>query len=435
LEKIQNRTANVLIFGAGYVGLPLAVKSANAGFPTIVYDTDQFKIKRLENGESHIPDVSGETITELKNLRFRWYLENIGGGYPLDDPYPDIIVICVPTPLNKTKDPDVSYIVDVVEKIKEEHILWADGTQLVILESTVYPGFTRECLAGEFSLDDDTLFAFSPERVDPGNSTYNISNTPKLVGGITPEATEVASAFYGSFIDEVVSVKSCEIAETAKLLENTYRMVNIGLVNEFALVCQKLGISVWDVIEAASTKPFGFTPFYPGPGIGGHCVPVDPHYLEWKLRTLNHGFKFIELAEQINSGMPKVVVDMVSDALNNRGRAIKGSTILVVGVAYKSGINDVRESPAIDIIEMLRRKQARVHYYDPHVERIYLEDSAIYMNSVIQLDSHGFDTFDCAVVISGHKDIDYNVVCKVATTVVDTRNVIPSVWEDRVTRL
>lgn len=420
LEKIQSRTANVLIFGAGYVGLPLAVNSAEAGFPTVVYDTDQFKIKALDEGKSYISDVSSEQL-KLKNLKFRWYLENLGGDHPLDDPYPDIVVICVPTPLNKTKDPDVSYIMDVIEKMKEECVLWSDDTNLVILESTVYPGFTRECLYSEFAHDENALFAFSPERVDPGNPTYNIANTPKIVGGITPEATEAAAAFYSTFVGEVVPVKSCEVAEMAKLLENTFRMVNVGLANEFSLVCQKLGISVWDVIEAASTKPFGFTPFYPGPGIGGHCVPVDPHYLEWKLRTLNHHFRFIELAEEVNSNMPRIVVDMVADALNKRGSPISSMCVLIVGVAYKPEVGDVRESPAIDIIELLRQKGAHVYYHDPYVPRIYLENSQIYIENT-DIDNCAAP-FDCAIVVSGHKNIDYRSVAQLSRVVIDTRNV------------
>jgi UDP-N-acetyl-D-glucosamine dehydrogenase len=445
MEKIDDRSARVLIIGAGYVGLPLAVRCAEEGFKTYIYDIDKKKVEQINKGVSYIGDVPSEqlkplvdngTLLALGSLsRFRGFAEeeNIaptpdGGNYVLEysvNDIADIILVCVPTPLNKTKDPDVTYAVSAAQELNHNVLFQTknkEESKLIVLESTVYPGFTnevfREYLFGGYYQADRHHLAFSPERVDPGNDFFGVKNTAKIVGGISDESTKLAGAFYRQIIDEVVEVSSTEAAEMTKILENTFRMINIGLANETALICKELGLDVWEIIEAAKTKPFGFMPFYPGPGVGGHCIPIDPHYLSWKLKTINYHAKFIELAGEINSSMPAKVVQMVGDSLNSIQRSIKLSNILVVGVAYKPDIDDVRESPALDIIEMLQQKGGVVRYYDPHVREIRLSDGCG-MESVKEIPSS-----HCAIIVTNHSSINYDEVLKRSETVVDTRNVL-----------
>jgi len=427
LDKIQNKSARVLVVGAGYVGLPLAMRCAQEGFKTFVYDIDKTKINHIDNGRSYIGDVSSEELYPLVlsgELRGIWHLDQLTPPNKLDPEKPDIILICVPTPLNKRRDPDVSYIVGAAENLVEEGIL--DDEQLVILESTVYPGFTREVLLPVLSEHgiNEPYVAFSPERVDPGNEKFGIKNTPKVVGGMGEKATELATKFYEQIIDTVVSVSSADAAEMTKIYENTFRMINIGLANETALACRKLKINVWEVIEAAATKPFGFMPFRPGPGVGGHCIAIDPHYLSWKLKSLKYNSKFIELAEEINSSMPGEVVRLVDDALNHVKKPINGSRVLIVGVAYKLDIDDVRESPALDVIEILNKKGADISYYDPFVPEIKIGDGI--MKSIGKFNTRSFYDYDCFIIITNHSDIDYKSLLFKAEShnivVVDSRN-------------
>jgi UDP-N-acetyl-D-glucosamine dehydrogenase len=414
-ERIQSRDAKVAVIGIGYVGLPLAVEVAKAGFPVVGYDKSADKVTRMAAGQSYIKDVSSETLAPLVQS---------GKLSASNDPdvlgQADVVIICVPTPLNKTKDPDNSFILaaadDLVPRLHKD--------QLVILESTTFPGFTREILVPRLEetglkVGRDVFVAFSPERVDPGNPRYHTKNTPKVVGGATPACTEMVALMYGQVMERIVPVSSTDAAEMVKLLENTFRAVNIGLVNEVAIMCQKLGLSTWEVIDAAATKPFGFMPFYPGPGLGGHCIPVDPHYLSWKLKTLKYNARFIELAGEINSNMPEVVVERVAYLLNDRERAVRGSRVLVLGVAYKRDIDDVRESPALDILELLEARGAQVSYYDAYIPSLELAHGKT-MTSLPAVDGYG--QYDCVVIVTDHSDVDYARVVNEAKLVIDTRN-------------
>lgn len=417
LKRIENRTAVLSVVGMGYVGLPLAVEFAEAGFRVIAVDVDKRKVDSLNCGESYIDDIPTSRLQALV----------ASGKLRATTDYADLrevdaISICVPTPLRKTKDPDMSYIIQAIEAIADI----AHAGMLVVLESTTYPGTTEEVilprLVGKNLEAGKTIFvAFSPERIDPGNQKFGVRNTPKVVGGITADCSEVASALYATGVDKIVQVSSPTTAEMVKLLENTFRAVNIGLVNEMALMCDKLGIDVWEVIAAAATKPFGFMPFYPGPGLGGHCIPVDPHYLSWKLKTLNYTARFIELASEVNTAMPLYVVNKVADALNEQAKAIRGSRIVVLGVAYKPDIDDVRESPALDVIELLRRKGAELVYHDPFVPRIRLDghhlDSCDYSPQLLQ-DS------DCVVIVTNHKWYNWQEVFDNSPIIVDSRNAL-----------
>ena len=413
VAKIKNTEARVVVIGAGYVGLPFAVESATAGFDTVTYDIDANKVDQLNNGISYIGDVPSEVVAPLVKagtLRATTDPVVMGGA--------DAIIICVPTPLNKTKDPDVSLLMGAAETMLPH----MRRGQLIVLESTVYPGFTREVLKDQLErtglkVGRDIYLAFSPERVDPGNEVYQTKNTPKIMGGLTPECTKIAVALYSHFIDNLVEVSSTDAAEMVKILENTFRAVNIGLVNEVALMCQKLGIDTWEVIDAAATKPFGFMPFYPGPGLGGHCIPVDPHYLSWKLKTLEYNARFVELAGEINSGMPRLVAQMVSDALNDRTKPVKGSKILVLGAAYKPDIDDVRESPALDLMELLLARGADIAYHDPFVASVRLKAASL---DSVSLDN--ISDFDCVVIVTNHSAFDYVDICKKSQLVIDTRN-------------
>jgi UDP-N-acetyl-D-glucosamine dehydrogenase len=421
---ITEKRARIGVIGLGYVGLPLIIEFALKGFATTGFEVDARKVEALNQGSSHIVDVSSEHVqkaiadgkftattdfAELKNC--------------------DVIIICVPTPLRKTKDPDMSYILAAGEQIKK----YARHGQLVILESTTYPGTTDEVLqpiieeAG-LKLDEDFLLAFSPERVDPGNPQFQTHNITKVVGGVGQDSTEVSTLLYSQIVENVHAVSSARVAEACKLWENTFRAINIGMANEMAKVCNALNIDTWEVVRAAATKPFGFMAFYPGPGIGGHCIPLDPHYLSWKARQ--HGFdsQFITLAEQINSGMPKYVAGLVRDALNDNEKSVKGAKILILGVAYKKDIDDMRESPALSVIDLLRSRGADVIYHDAFVPEVTFDhaytigDGEPLYNQ--ELTDELLESADCVVICTEHSGVDYHRVCALSKVIVDTRNAL-----------
>ncbi len=414
-QKIEGRSAKVVVVGLGYAGLPLAVALAKAGYEVTGVEISPEKVSLIEAGRSDVQGVSDLDVAELNALgKLTATLEYDATGRS------DVIVVCVPTPLNKTRDPDVSHIVDAFTQISK-HVRRG---QLVILESTTYPGTTEEVvlpLLKESTLEvgEDFFLAFSPERVDPGNQVYTLENTPKVVGGVTDACSDMAKAFYEQVISELVPVSSTRAAEMVKMLENTFRSVNIALVNEVALMCGRLGVDVWEVIDAAASKPFGFIPFYPGPGLGGHCIPVDPHLLAWKLRTLNFHSRFIELSGEITRSMPVYVVSKIGDALNRFEKSINGSSVLVLGVTYKPDVDDIRESPALDIIEALQEKGANVSYHDPFVEALSLE--TLSMKSVA-LSEKLIAAADCVVITADHSSYDFSWIVKHAPCIVDTRN-------------
>ena len=419
LDKIQARTARVVVVGVGYVGLPLAVEFAQAGFPVTGMDIDGRKVAMLNAGRSYIPDMPSETLAPLV----------ASGQLSATDDYAvlenaDVVSICVPTPLGKSKDPDISYIVTASDNVGR----YAHPGMLVVLESTTYPGTTEEIILPRITenglqVGHDFFLAFSPERVDPGNTVWQTRNTPKVMGGVTPDCLHVATALYGHAVDQLIPVSSTQAAEMVKLLENTFRAVNIALVNEMAIMCDKLEVDVWEVIDAAATKPFGFMPFYPGPGVGGHCIPLDPHYLSWKLKTLNYNARFIELAGEINSHMPDYVVGKVVDALNDDRKPVKGSRVLVLGVTYKPDVDDVRESPALDVIHLLQAKGAVVSYHDPYIPS--LADEGVDLETV---DLAGtLPDVDCVVIITNHSDYDWAQIAGETPLVVDTRRAMSHV--------
>jgi len=423
-KLITDKKARVGVIGLGYVGLPLVVEYAASGFEGIGFEVDETKADKINQGDSYIGDVPCGRVKELvsqKKLSATVNFDRLADC--------DAIIICVPTPLRKTKEPDVSYILAAAEEIKKR----LRRGHLVILESTTYPGTTDEVLLPMFEetglkLDEDFLLAFSPERVDPGNPHFLTHNIPKVVGGVTDDSTEVAAHLYSQIVRDVHSVTSARVAEAAKLLENTFRAVNIGMANEMARLCYALNIDTWEVIRAAATKPFGFMAFYPGPGIGGHCIPLDPHYLSWKARQ--HGFdsRFISLAEEVNSRMPEHVVQLVSDGLNDERKAMKGSRVLLLGVAYKKDIDDVRESPALSIIDRLRAKGADVRYHDPFVKEVRFDDahtegSGESLESVPLTDEE-LRSSDCVIIVTDHSEIDYGRVCSLTPLIVDTRNAL-----------
>jgi UDP-N-acetyl-D-glucosamine dehydrogenase len=406
------------VIGLGYVGLPLAIEAGKAGLPVVGFDISEEVAASVNAGESHIQDVPAKDVAEM---RAAGLLEATTDMSRLSEC--DVVSICVPTPLSKTRDPDVSYILAASEAVGAG---LREG-QLVVLESTTYPGTTREVLLPALeetglTVGDDFHLCFSPERVDPGNPTWNTKNTPKVVGGITPACTAAGVAFYERFLDTIVPVSSTEAAEMTKILENTFRAVNIGLANETALIADRLGVDVWEVIDAAATKPFGFMKFTPGPGLGGHCIPVDPHYLSWKMRTLNYKTRFIELASEINSEMPYFVVDKVREALNRRRKAVNGSQILLLGVAYKRDIEDMRESPALDVLRVLAEDGADVSYHDPFVAE--LDEDGVRLTSV-DLTDRALADADAVVILTDHTDFDYQRVVDHATTLIDARHVAP----------
>jgi UDP-N-acetyl-D-glucosamine dehydrogenase len=418
IGRAERREALFGIVGLGYVGLPLALELANAGFRVLGFDVQQKVVDGLNAGHSHVKDV---TDAQLQSVVKTGRFSATSDMRRLAEP--DAVSICVPTPLSKFKDPDVSYIVAATESVKQT----LRRGQAIILESTTYPGTTREILlpaleSTGLTVGQDFFLAFSPERVDPGNAHYGTRNTPKVVGGITEDCIRVAVALYQPAIDTLVPVSTTEAAELVKLLENTFRSVNIGLVNEMAIVCDKLGVDVWEVIEAAATKPFGFMKFLPGPGLGGHCIPVDPHYLAWKMRGLNYKTRFIDLAGELNTEMPLFWVRKVAEALNGQGKAVRGAVVLVLGIAYKRDIDDIRESPALDIIRLLEDQGARVSYSDPHVPA-FSEDGHEFRS--VALDSKMVAAADCVMIVTDHTSVDYRMIKRHARLVVDTRNALP----------
>jgi UDP-N-acetyl-D-glucosamine dehydrogenase len=417
IRKAEDRSAVFGVVGLGYVGLPLVVEIANAGYRVIGLDVNRRVVEGINAGRSHIQDVPTARLGPL-----------VSGGRILATTEAarladaDVISICVPTPLSKTRDPDVSFVLAAAEAIRG---IVRKG-QVVILESTTYPGTTRELLMPRLEhnglvVGRDVFLAFSPERVDPGNPTWQTRNTPKVVGGVTAACNRVVLALYGPVFERLIPVSSPEAAELVKLLENTFRSVNIGLVNEMAIVCDKLGVNVWEVIDAAATKPFGFMKFTPGPGLGGHCIPIDPHYLAWKMRSLNYKTRFIEVAGEVNSEMPLFWVRKVAERLNDQARAVRGSRVLVVGVAYKKDIDDLRESPALDVIRLLHQQGAQVSYHDPFIPA--LDEDGEHLESV-PLTPEAVSASDCVVIVTDHSTLDFAMIRQHAKAVVDTRNAL-----------
>lgn len=423
-KKIVQHKAKIGIIGLGYVGLPLAMEFSKAGFDVTGIEIDKDKVKMINQGKCYIRDVKQSELKDLvKNNRLRATID----FSVLKEM--DAVSICVPTPLRKTRDPDISYIISAVEKVAK----YLRPGQLVILESTTYPGTTREVIlprleARNLRVGRDFFLAFSPERVDPGNKIYTIRNTPKIVSGITKKCISIAVTLYEQIIDEVVPVSTTESAEMVKLLENTFRIVNVGLVNEIALICDRLKLDTWEVIDAAATKPFGFMPFYPGPGLGGHCVPIDPHYLSWKLKTLNFYARFIELAGEINSKMPEFLVSKIDAALNEREKSIKGSKILILGVAYKSNVSDIRESPALDVMRLLKERGGKVVYNDPYVPQVEGLKS-------IPLTGSSLRNADCVVITTAHSDYDYKQIVENARLIIDSRNATKGIKSKKIIKL
>jgi len=421
VRKLEAREARVGIVGLGYVGLPLAVEFAESGFTVLGFEVSAGKVDAVNRAESYVGDVASERLLPVvKDGRLTATLDYDRLGEA------DAICICVPTPLNKTGDPDVSYIISVTESLRRT----IRKGQLVVLESTTYPGTTRDLLLpaladnGRLTVGEDFFLAFSPERVDPSNPVWNISNTPKVVGGITSVCAEMTRALYATIVEQVIVVSNTEAAELAKLLENTFRSVNIALANEMAVACDKLGVDVWEVIEAAASKPFGFMKFTPGPGLGGHCIPIDPHYLSWKMRTLDYKTRLVELASEINAEMPRYMAEKAAALLNEQGRPVKGSRIVVIGVAYKSDTDDTRESPAIDIIQLLAEKGADVVYHDPLVPSLSHEGQAL---ESVALTAELLANADAVVIVTDHSSIDYDLIRESGRPVLDTRNVLARV--------
>ncbi len=428
IDKIRRREARCGVIGLGYVGLPLALEFARAGFHTTGIDVDKRKIEAILAGRSYIVDLDDAEIAEQVRAGHLAATDDFTVIRDLDT-----INICVPTPLRKTKDPDLTYVVAAVTEIAK----YVRPGQLVILESTTYPGTTEEVVlpaleAAGLTVGKDIALAFSPERIDPGNKQFNTRNIPKVVGGVTPQCTEVAACLYAQRIETVVPVSSTRVAEMVKLLENTFRSVNIGLVNEIALICNALGIDVWEVIEAAKTKPFGFMPFYPGPGLGGHCIPIDPFYLSWKAKMNGFETRFIELAGYINESMPRFVVERITEALNRHSKSVRGSRVHVLGVAYKRGVNDIRESPALNVMKMLDDKGAVLSYSDPYIPAIREEGFSL---DALPLGNGTLAGIDCVVVLTDHPEFDYRALAETAPLIVDTRNALKGFKGPNIIRL
>ena len=417
-NKIENRDAQIGVIGLGYVGLPLAMEFVRAGFHVTGIDVDQEKVKKLNRGENYIQDIKDESVKNAVEMNQLSATSDFSVIQNLD-----AISICVPTPLNKQKNPDISFINHVMENIKD--LIHHD--MIVVLESTTYPGTTRELILPEIEskglkVGQDFYLCFSPERIDPGNEKYKTANTPKILGGITPNCGEMGEFLYETIVEQVVRVSSPETAEMVKLLENTFRAINIGLANEVAIMCEKLGINVWEVIDAAATKPFGFMKFTPGPGLGGHCIPIDPHYLSWKLKMLDYNARFIELAGEINTSMPFHIVDLVREGLNRKRKAISGSQILIIGVAYKKNVNDARESPALDVLRLLENDGAELSFYDPYVPFVGLNGNR--MMGMETLSKESLNNSDAIVIMTDHDQIDFQFVVENGNLIIDSRNVI-----------
>jgi UDP-N-acetyl-D-glucosamine dehydrogenase len=426
IRKFQDKTARIGILGMGYVGMPLAVAFAEAGFHVTGIDPDQRKVEAFKNDSSYIQDVPTEAVVRLKQAG---RLDLTADFSVLQDM--DAVSICVPTPLRQTGDPDMSFINSAADQLAR----YVHKGMVVVLESTTYPGTTRELMLPKLTessglkIGEDLFICFSPERVDPGRKDWTTLNTPKVIGGITLQCAEVAQAWYGGAIKTVVPVSSAEAAEMAKLLENTFRMINIGLVNELAIMCERLDVDVWEVIEAAATKPFGFMKFTPGPGLGGHCIPIDPLYLSWKMKEMNYNARFIELASEINTNMPRYVVSRILDAMNDRGRTLKGANVLVLGAAYKPDIDDVRESPSLDVIALLKKKGAEVSYHDPYIPHIHHEHEGWHMHSVPDV-MQAVKAADAVVIVTDHKVYDYPAILAAAQFIFDSRNAMGRITKD-----
>ena len=429
LEKIRTRQANVVIIGLGYVGLPLAMAFAAAGFPITGIDVDKKRVDMLNEGRSHVSDVPSEQIARYCANAHR--PETVQGSFRATTDYDalydmDAVIICVPTPLSRTKDPDMSYIITAADEIARR----LHHGMLIVLESTTYPGTTVEIVLprlqrvkvdrASLAVGEDFFLAFSPERIDPGRTDWTVHTTPKVIGGITPHCLLMAQTLYASAINTIVPVSKTTTAEMVKLLENTFRAVNIALINEVAIMCDRLDVDVWEVVEAAKTKPFGYMPFYPGPGLGGHCIPIDPRYLAWKMKTLNYNARFIQLAEEVNFGMPEYVVHKVIGALNDSCKSLKGSQILVLGVTYKADIGDLRESPALDIMHVLHELGANVAYHDPHAPRVLIDGWSL---ATAELTAEALQNADCVVITTAHSTYDWQWIVDNSRLVVDTRNV------------
>ena len=417
IEKINDRSAKIGVIGLGYVGLPLAIEFVNAGYEVVGIDVDEKKVTSLNTGKNYIDDVDDKLLKNAVNLGQLKATSDFKIVNTLD-----AISICVPTPLNKEKNPDISYIVAVMDKIKN----YVHENMIIILESTTYPGSTKELILPYIQTDKlqpgkNICLCFSPERIDPGNKVYNTHNTPKIIGGITKKCSKIGKKLYSTIIDNVIIVSSTETAEMVKLLENTFRAINIGLANEVAIMCEKLGVNAWEVIDAAATKPFGFMKFTPGPGLGGHCIPIDPYYLSWKLKTLDYDARFIKLAGEINTQMPKHIVNLINSSLNTNHKSLNGSKILIIGVAYKPNIDDFRESPALDIIELLEQSGSEVHYYDPYINE--LDFNSVKLKSLKNLDHETINNFDACAIVTNHDKIDYDQILKSSSLIIDTRNV------------
>lgn len=427
-KKFQSHSGKVGILGLGYVGLPLACEFAKVGFTVTGFEVDNSKVRSLLAGKSYIGDIESREIHELVKTKRLSATTDFGKLRDMD-----AIIVCVPTPLNKTKDPDVSYIDQAARKIAAT----LRAGQLIILESTTYPGTTRENVLPLLNnkglkVGQDVFLSFSPERIDPGNTQYKLPNTPKVVGGITPACKDLTVILYGQIVKQVVPVSSAEAAELTKILENTFRAVNIGLVNEIMMICDKLGLSSWEVIEAASTKPYGFMPFYPGPGLGGHCIPIDPHYLSWKMKSLNFSARFIELAGEINSHMPDFAVNKIMRTLNQRKKSINGSKILVLGVAYKANVSDMRESPALDVIHLLMQMGADVSYHDPYVPTLQIDKHKLASRPYsVQL----LKQSDAVVITTAHSVFNPKEILESSNLVIDTRNMLRGLKADHLVRL
>ncbi len=419
-NKILNKKAKIGVIGLGYVGLPLAMAFAKKGFKVFGIDVDKDRVARLKKGQSYILDLKPSDIVALQKDGTFAVTSDVRHIKELD-----AIIICVPTPLLKTKEPDVSFIISATEAVKKH----MRRGQIIILESTTYPGTTDEVMLpileeASFKEGKDFYLAFSPERIDPGNTRYFVTNIPKVVGGISKKSTAIAALLYEQIIEKVMPVSSSRAAEMTKLLENTFRIVNLGLINELTLMCDKLGMNIWEIIEAAKTKPYGFMPFYPGPGVGGHCIPIDPLYLSWKAREKGFETRFINLASEVNGHMPHYVVEKIAGSLNKHKKALKGAKILICGVAYKKDIQDLRESPVFPLIDLLKKHEAKIHYYDPYFPYFKIDNIDL---KCIKFDQKTLKSFDCVVVVTDHSNVDYKFIAKHSKLVIDTRNALKDI--------